>query len=74
MVRNMERLLEFYQDVLDVKAWSDRPFTLQSDDLPIGKKGYKLRLVNPKSESDEIGMIGLMEFLNPIMPAPKITN
>jgi catechol 2,3-dioxygenase-like lactoylglutathione lyase family enzyme len=73
MVRDMERSLEFFQGVLGMKVWFDRPFTLQGGGLPIGKKGDKLRLVILMCESDTIGMIGLMEFLDPIMPAPEIT-
>ena len=73
MVRNMERSLEFFKDVLGLKVWFDRPFTLDGGGLPIGKKGDKLRLVILMCESDEIGMIGLMEFLDPVMPAPEVT-
>lgn len=73
MVRDMERSLEFYVGVLGMKIWFDRPFTLQGGGLPIGKKGDTLRLVILMCESDEIGMLGLMEFIDPVMPAPEIT-
>ncbi len=72
MVRDMERSLVFYRDVLGAQIWFDRPFTLDGGGLPIGKKGDKLRLVIVKFDHDEIGMLGLMEFLEPVMPAPEI--
>ena len=73
MVRDMERSLEFFQGVLGMTVWFDRPFTLQGGGLPIGKKGDTLRLVILMCESDEIGMLGLMEFTDPVMPAPEVT-
>ena len=73
MVRDMDRALEFYRDTLGMTVWFDRPFTLDGGGLPIGKKGDKLRLCILMCESDEIGMIGLMEFLDPVMPAPEVT-
>ena len=73
MVRNMERSLVFYQDVLGATVWFDRPFTLDGGGLPVGKKGDKLRLVILKFDHDEIGMIGLMEFLDPVIPAPEVS-
>ena len=73
MVRDMERALEFYRDVLGGKVWFDRPFTLDGGGLPIGKKGDKLRLCIIQFEHDQIGMIGLMEFLDPVMRAPEVT-
>ncbi len=72
MVRDMERSLIFYRDVLGANIWFDRPFTLDGGGLPIGKKGDRLRLVIVKFDHDEIGMMGLMEFLDPVIPAPEI--
>jgi len=57
MVRDMERSLVFFRDVLGANIWFDRPFTLDGGGLPIGKKGDKLRLVIVKFDHDEIGML-----------------
>lgn len=73
MVRDMERALVFYRDVLGMTIWFDRPFTLEGGGLPIGKKGDTLRLVIVKCDHDEIGMLGLMEFIDPVMPAPEVS-
>ena len=72
MVRDMERSLEFFRDVLGAKVWFDRPYTLDGTGIPIGKKGDVIRLSIVQFEHDEIGMIGLMEFKDPVMPAPEI--
>lgn len=73
MVRDMERARVFYRDVLGGRVWFDRPFTLDGGGLPIGKAGDKLRLCIIQFEHDQIGMIGLMEFIDPVMPAPDVT-
>lgn len=72
LVRDMERALAFYRDVLGATIWFDRPFTLEGA-FPIGKKGDKLRLVIVKFEHDEIGMIGLIEFIDPVLDAPDVS-
>ena len=73
MVRDMDRALEFYRDVLGANIWFDRPFTLDGDGLPIGKKGDELRLCIVKFDHDDIGMIGLMEFNEPPVEVPPVT-
>jgi len=73
MVRDMERSLAFYRDVLGATVWFDRPFTLDGGGLPIGKAGDTLRLCIIQFTHDEIGMIGLMEFTDPVMSAPEVT-
>lgn len=72
LVRNMDRALVFYRDVLGARVWLDRPFVLDGASLPIGKAGDTLRLCILQFKHDQIGMIGLMEFLDPIMPAPEV--
>jgi catechol 2,3-dioxygenase-like lactoylglutathione lyase family enzyme len=74
MVRDMDRALEFYQDVLKADIWFDTPFTLSGEGLPIGKKGDALRLCIVKFQHDEIGMIGLMEFQDPPVPVPDVSH
>ncbi|MEM7728890.1 MAG: VOC family protein [Pseudomonadota bacterium] len=73
MVRDMDRALTFYRDVLRADIWFDTPFTLSGEGLPIGKKGDELRLCIVKFQHDEIGMIGLMEFADPPVEVPEVT-
>lgn len=72
LVRDMDRSLAFFKDVLGAKVWFDRPYTLDGTGIPIGKKGDLIRLCIVQFEHDTIGMIGLMEFKDPVIPAPEI--
>ena len=52
-------------------AWMDTPFTLSGTQLAAGKKGDQTRLIILKCEDDMIGMIGLLEWIEPKQDAPK---
>ncbi len=69
-VRDMEASLTWYQNVLGMSVWFDKPFTLSGVGLAAGKAGDETRLVIVKCEHDEIGMIGLLQWLNPDQPPP----
>ena len=73
MVRDMERALVFYRDVLGAEIWFDTPFTLSGVGFPIGKAGDRLRLCIVRFEDPEIGMIGLIEFEDPPEAPPPVT-
>ncbi|MEL7298136.1 MAG: VOC family protein [Pseudomonadota bacterium] len=70
MVRDADRAKHWYESVFGMTAWMDVPFTLSGDQLAAGKKGDKTRLVILKCEHDTIGMIGLLEWLDPKQDAP----
>ncbi|MEM9529833.1 MAG: VOC family protein [Pseudomonadota bacterium] len=72
MVRDMETSLRWYQDVLGMSVWFDKPFTLSGVGLAAGKAGDQTRLTILKCEHDEIGMIGLLQWLDPPLEAPEI--
>lgn len=71
MVRDMERAMEWYQSVFGMKVWMDTPFTLSGNQLAAGKKGDKTRLTILKCDHDTIGMIGLLNWIDPVQDAPK---
>lgn len=70
MVRDAERAAAWYESVLGMTRAMDTPFTLSGEQLAAGAKGDRLRLVIMKAEHDQIGMIGLMEWVEPGMEAP----
>lgn len=70
MVRDMERSIEWYQRVMGMTVWMDTEFVLSDGGLAAGNPGDKTRLVILKCEHDTIGMIGLLQWLEPEMPAP----
>ena len=70
-VRDMEASLAWYQQVLGMSVWFDKPFTLSGIGLAAGKAGDKTRLVILKCEDDVVGMIGLLQWLEPDEPPPE---
>jgi len=71
MVRDGDRAAEWYETVFGMTRWMDTPFTLSGNQLAAGKKGDKTRLLILKCEHDMIGMIGLLEWLDPKQDAPE---
>ncbi|MEM7704893.1 MAG: VOC family protein [Pseudomonadota bacterium] len=69
-VRDMEASLAWYQNVLGMSVWFDKPFTLSGIGLAAGKAGDETRLVILKCEDDVVGMIGLLQWLKPDEPPP----
>ena len=72
MVRDAEKAARWYEQVLGMTRWMDVPFTLSGTQLAAGKKGDQTRLIIMKAEHDVIGMIGLLEWLDPKQDAPAI--
>ena len=65
MVRDGDRAGHWYETVFGMTKWMDTPFTLSGTQLAAGKKGDETRLIILKCEDDLIGMIGLLEWLDP---------
>jgi catechol 2,3-dioxygenase-like lactoylglutathione lyase family enzyme len=70
MVRDAERAANWYADVFGMTRWMDVPFTLSGTQLAAGQKGDQTRLIIMKAEDDVIGMIGLLEWIEPKQEAP----
>ena len=71
MVRDAELAARWYELVFGMTRWMDTPFTLSGNQLAAGKKGDKTRLIILKCKNDLIGMIGLLEWLDPKQDAPS---
>ncbi|GAA0486198.1 hypothetical protein GCM10009096_31220 [Parasphingorhabdus litoris] len=71
MVRDGDAASNWYETVFGMTKWMDTPFTLSGTQLAAGKKGDKTRLIILKCEHDMIGMIGLLEWLDPKQDAPE---
>lgn len=70
MVRDAEAAAKWYENVFGMTRIMDTPFTLSGAQLAAGKKGDHTRLVILKCDDDTIGMIGLLEWVDPPMDAP----
>ena len=72
LVRDLEKSVAFYRDVLGMTVWYDDVIVLSGVGLAAGAKGDETRLVILKAEDPVIGMIGLLEFTAPRLPAPPL--
>jgi catechol 2,3-dioxygenase-like lactoylglutathione lyase family enzyme len=70
IVRDLERSLGFYRDVLGLTVWYDDEIVLGGRGLAAGQRGDRTRLVIMKAEDPVIGMLGLLQFTEPALPAP----
>lgn len=71
MVRDVDRAARWYAEVFGMTRWMDVPFTLSGDQLAAGQKGDQTRLVIMKAAHDVLGMVGLLQWIDPPMPAPS---
>jgi catechol 2,3-dioxygenase-like lactoylglutathione lyase family enzyme len=72
IVRDLERSLAFYRDVLGFSVWYDDEIVLSGVGLAAGKQGDRTRLVIVKAQDPVVGMIGLLQFTAPELPAPPL--
>ena len=70
MVRDAERAARWYEQVFGMTRWMDTPFTLSGTQLAAGSKGDQTRLIIMKCNHDVLGMLGLLQWVDPPMPAP----
>lgn len=74
LVRDAEAAANWYEAVFGMKRWLDTPFTLSGVGLAIGNAGDKTRLVIMQCNDPVIGMIGLLQWIEPELQAPPIPN
>ena len=72
MVRDVEKSRRWYEHVLGMTTWLDQEFIISGEGIAVGGKGDKTHLVIMKAEDDKIGMIGLIQWIDPPIPAPEI--
>lgn len=72
IVRDIQASKHWYEYVLGMDAYYDKEFVLSGVGLAAGKAGDKTHLVILKCDDPVIGMIGLLQWVDPIMPAPPI--
>jgi catechol 2,3-dioxygenase-like lactoylglutathione lyase family enzyme len=70
MTRDGDVAKNWYEQVFGMTAWMDTPFTLSGNQLAAGKKGDQTRLIILKCEHDLVGMIGLLEWIDPKQDIP----
>jgi catechol 2,3-dioxygenase-like lactoylglutathione lyase family enzyme len=70
IVRSIDRSVAFYRDVLGLSVWYDDEIVLSGVGLAAGGRGDRTHLVIMKAADPVVGMIGLLQFTVPPLPAP----
>ena len=71
IVRDIEVSSKWYEEVLDMSLYYDDTITLSGKGMAAGKKGDVTHLKIYKCSDPVIGMIGLLQWIDPELPAPE---
>ncbi len=71
LVRDMERSLKLYRDVLGLKVNYDAEIQVSGVALPAGVPGNMTRLVLLNGNDPWVGWIGLMQYTDPPLPGSE---
>lgn len=74
IVRDIENSLKLYRDVLGLEINYDTTVTTSGVALPAGKPGATARLVLLNANDAWVGWIGLMEWVDPAIPAGEYSK
>ena len=70
IVRDIQKSARWYEYVLGLTRWYDSLYTLGGVGLAAGKEGDKTHLMIFKCEDPDIGMVGLLQWVDPPLAAP----
>jgi hypothetical protein len=71
IVRDVQRSARWYEHVIGMTRYYDDEVVLSGEGLPVGGKGDRTHLIIMKCEHPDIGMIGLLQWVDPPLPAPR---
>ena len=74
IVRDIKKSTQWYEEVLGMSIYYDGEVTLGGKGMAAGKKGDVTHLIILKCDDPVIGMIGLLQWVDPLWPAPEIPN
>ena len=70
IVRDIQKSVRWYEQVLGMTRYYDKEFILSGIGLAAGNAGDRTHLIIMQAEDPVIGMIGLLQWLEPELPAP----
>ncbi len=71
IVRDMAVSRRWYEHVLGMTVWLDTEYVLSAEGIAAGSAGDRTHLVIMRAEDKKIGMIGLLQWIDPLWPAPE---
>ena len=70
LVNEIETPLKIYRDILGMGTYYDKELTVSGRGVPAGEPDSKARLVILKANDPYIGMLGILQYLDPPLPEP----
>lgn len=71
MVNDMEPALTVYRDILGMTVYYDNEIIVSGQGLPAGEPDSKTRLVILQCNDPYIGLLGILQYVDPPLPAPE---
>lgn len=71
MVNQMEPALTIYRDILGMEVYYDQHIVVSGRGLPAGEPDSKTRLVILQCNDTYVGMLGILQYLDPPLPPPE---
>ncbi|MDG2320095.1 MAG: VOC family protein [Rhodospirillaceae bacterium] len=70
IVRDIQKSVDFYATIMGMKVWYDQEMPVGGEVLPAGEPGAQVRVVILQGNDSEVGMLGLMQYLDPPVGHP----
>ncbi len=70
VVNDIDIPLKIYRDILGMDVYYDQNILVTGEGLPAGEPNSNTRLVILKCNDPYIGMLGILQYLDPPLPAP----
>ncbi|MEQ8735711.1 MAG: VOC family protein [Rhodospirillaceae bacterium] len=70
IVRDIQKSVEFYTNIMGMTVWYDHEMPVGGEVLPAGEPGANVRVVILQGNDPEVGMLGLMQYLDPSIEDP----
>jgi len=70
IVRDIQLSRRWYEQVLGMTVYYDDDVVLSGTGFAAGKAGDRTHLIIMQAGDPEIGMIGLLQWVDPVLPAP----
>ena len=70
LVNEIDSALRIYRDILGMEVYYDDEIVVSGKGLPAGEPDSKTRLVILRCNDPYIGMLGILQYLDPPLPEP----